>query len=99
LTSRTDQPLQWPEDYDFASTRAINSRSAAVASKNVSDELEETEDEKKVPDTSASSVINEAPVDPELDPVALDKAFKFAARASVVLVRAFSTSPHCCAVN
>jgi hypothetical protein len=34
-----------------------------------------------------SSVINEVPVDPELDPVALDKAFKFAARASVVLVR------------
>jgi hypothetical protein len=37
---------------------------------------------------SVSSVQNEAQIDPELEPVALDKAFKFAARASIVLVRA-----------
>jgi len=77
--------LIWPEEYDFASTRAINTHRTPIASEKVSDELEETEDEKKVPGASVSSVINEVPVDPELDPVALNKAFKFAARASVVL--------------
>lgn len=76
--------LIWPDDYDFASTRAINGRSAAISS-NVNDELEESEDEKKVPDVTVSSVSNEAQIDPELDPVGLNKAFKFAARASIVL--------------
>ncbi|OAX41821.1 urea transporter [Rhizopogon vinicolor AM-OR11-026] len=81
----TAASLIWPEEYDFTSTRAINNHSVAVASNKVSDEPEETEDEKKVPETSVSSVVNEAPFDNELDPVALEKAFKFAARASVVL--------------
>ncbi|OJA15055.1 hypothetical protein AZE42_05848 [Rhizopogon vesiculosus] len=81
----TAASLIWPEEYDFTSTRAINNNSVAVASNKVGGEPEETEDEKKVPETSVSSVVNEAPFDNELDPVALDKAFKFAARASVVL--------------
>lgn len=79
--------LKWPDDYDFASTRAINGHSAAI-SRNVNDDLEESEDEKKVPDVTVSSVSNEAQIDPELDPVGLNKAFKFAARASIILVRA-----------
>lgn len=37
---------------------------------------------------SALSATNETQIDPELDPVGLNKAFKFAARASIVLVRA-----------
>ncbi|KAG0696876.1 urea transporter [Suillus ampliporus] len=77
--------VTWPEDYDFVSTRAINNRSAAVASNRANDESEEAEDEKKVADISVSSVTNEALVDSELDPVGLNKAFKFAARASIVL--------------
>ncbi|KAG1876103.1 urea transporter [Suillus tomentosus] len=76
--------LIWPDDYDFASTRAINGRSAAI-SRDANDELEESEDEKKFPDVTVSSVSNEAQIDPELDPVGLNKAFKFAARASIVL--------------
>jgi hypothetical protein len=89
--------LQWPDDYDFASTRAINCR-AAVTGGNANEEVEEPEDEKKVPDVSVSSVQNEAQIDPELEPVALDKAFKFAARASIVLVRA-SISPRNCSAT
>jgi SSS family transporter len=81
----TTASLIWPDDYDFALTRAINSRGAAVASRNIKDELEEPEYEKKVPDASVVSVTNEAQIDPELDPVSLNKAFKFAARASIVL--------------
>lgn len=81
----TTASLIWPDDYDFALTRAINSRGAAVASGNIKDELEEPEYEKKVPDASVVSVTNEAQIDPELDPVSLNKAFKFAARASIVL--------------
>lgn len=46
---------------------------------------------------SVSSVQNEAQIDPELEPVALDKAFKFAARASIVLVRA--SSPRRCSAT
>lgn len=46
---------------------------------------------------SVSSVQNEAQIDPELEPVALDKAFKFAARASIVLVRA--SSPRKCSAT
>jgi SSS family transporter len=81
----TTASLIWPDDYDFALTRAINSRGAAVASRNIKDELEEPEYEKKVPDASVVSVTNEAQIDPELEPVSLNKAFKFAARASIVL--------------
>lgn len=86
--------LKWPDDYDFASTRAINGHSAAI-SRNVNDDLEESEDEKKVPDVTVSSVSNEAQIDPELDPVGLNKAFKFAARASIVLVRALMLPCNC----
>ncbi|KAG2082869.1 urea transporter [Suillus discolor] len=81
----TTASLIWPDDYDFASARAINNRGTAVASRNVNDELEEPEVEKKGLDVSASSATNEAQIDPELDPVGLNKAFKFAARASIVL--------------
>ncbi|KAG1863478.1 urea transporter [Suillus tomentosus] len=81
----TTTSLIWPDDYDFASARAINNRGAAVASRNVDDELEEPEVEKKGLDVSALSATNETQIDPELDPVGLNKAFKFAARASIVL--------------
>ncbi|KAG1895432.1 urea transporter [Suillus fuscotomentosus] len=77
----TTTSLIWPDDYDFASARAINNRGAAVASRNIDDELEEPEVEKKGLDMSALSATNET----ELDPVGLNKAFKFAARASIVL--------------
>ncbi|KAG1842873.1 urea transporter [Suillus subalutaceus] len=70
----TAASLIWPDDYDFTLTRAINNRGAA-----------EPEYEKKVQDVSVLSVTNEAQIDPELDPVSLNKAFKFAARASIVL--------------
>lgn len=42
---------------------------------------------------------NEVQIDPELDPVSLDKAFKFAARASVVLVRASKLPCNCSATE
>ncbi|KAG1863483.1 hypothetical protein C8R48DRAFT_634842 [Suillus tomentosus] len=81
----TTTSLIWPDDYDFASARAINNHGAAVASRNVDDELEEPEVEKKGLDVSALTATNETQIDHELDPVGLNQAFKFAARASIVL--------------
>lgn len=76
--------VKWPEDYDFADTRAINSR---VHPHNEAKGITEVNvpymDEKKAQeDSSASSLVN----DSDLDPVGLNKAFKFAAWSSVALV-------------
>ncbi|KIM71275.1 hypothetical protein PILCRDRAFT_830451 [Piloderma croceum F 1598] len=78
--------LIWPDDYDFVSTRAINTPAAHSISGKGSDPQTERDSEKK---GSASpyvqSINEETPEDNDLDPVGLEKAFKFAARSSVVL--------------
>ncbi|KAG6332114.1 hypothetical protein ID866_6974 [Astraeus odoratus] len=80
--------LIWPEDYDFASTRAINSPEAPTNHKKPAEVVEEYIDEKK--DSSASSVENDAvKLEKELDPVGLNKAFRFAAWSSIVLTLIF----------
>lgn len=82
--------VQWPEDYDFAGTRAINSSaSPAHHSEPVICRPQEFQDDKaKGTGTSTSSIIVEvAKVEAENERVALMKAFKFAAWSSIVLVR------------
>jgi len=72
----------WPDNYDFASTRAINTTAGHAAS-----EKAKTEDygEKKEPSSAYVQSINEEESENDLDPVALGRAYKFAARSSVVL--------------
>ncbi|KAI6000812.1 urea transporter [Pisolithus albus] len=80
--------LIWPEDYDFAATRAINLPASHRKTPAVDDG--EVYVEKKAPDPSISSVLNEGPkLDNELDPAGLNKAFKFAAWSSVALTLIF----------
>jgi SSS family transporter len=75
-----------PDNYDFASTRAIN----APGSHSIKEKVHTTDelDEKKgTASPYTQSVNEEIPTDNDndLDPVALQKAFKFAANASLVL--------------
>ncbi|KAI9441380.1 urea transporter [Lactarius indigo] len=85
--------LIWPENFDFEKTRALN-----VAPGTSTHTKEDTFGEEKVGEkisekgqefTETRSVSDEeGPVitpDPDLDPVALDKAFRFAAWSSLLL--------------
>ncbi|KAK7062641.1 hypothetical protein VNI00_000129 [Paramarasmius palmivorus] len=73
----------WPDNYDFESTRAMNRPEPAVR------ELQfDSDDEKKAKDTPSVSETSPDPED-ELDPVALNKAFRFAAYCSVGLLLVF----------
>ncbi|KAI0260739.1 urea transporter [Gloeopeniophorella convolvens] len=84
--------LVWPEDFDFESTRALNVASRATHTKGTpyEDESNEKISEKKRDSTEVHSMADEEePVirpDPDLDPVALRKAFRFAAWSSVILL-------------
>ncbi|KAI0281759.1 urea transporter [Russula aff. rugulosa BPL654] len=86
--------LIWPEDFDFESTRVLNIEAAApvaVTSGVESDDekTSEKEQEKGHVSTEAHEAVDyESPIitlDPDLDPVSLDKAFRFAAWSSVAL--------------
>ncbi|KAJ3487957.1 hypothetical protein NLI96_g3182 [Meripilus lineatus] len=83
--------VTWPDDFDFDITRAINApKTASVASEKAEDakvqDSPNLDNEKKNPsvedEVSVASVTSEQN---ELDPVALKKAFRFAAWSSVVL--------------
>lgn len=80
--------FQWPENYDFESTRAIN-KPAADNTPTKGEEKEVVEERPSVEKEKTPSVADSfdaAEIDDELDPVALDKAFRFAAWSSLVLV-------------
>jgi len=84
--------LIWPEDYDFESSRALNIKAAAQVTSGVeSDDEKASEKEQEKGHVSAGThevVDYGSPIitiDPDLDPVSLDKAFRFAAWSSVVL--------------
>jgi len=79
----TVSSLVWPDDYDFVSTRAINTSAAPSAVEK--DKAEEYVEKKDTASPYAQSVNEESSVEDDLDPVALQAAFKFAARSSVVL--------------
>ncbi|KAF8122965.1 urea transporter [Boletus edulis] len=76
--------LIWPDNYDFAETRAINSPSA----KTVHDG-EDAGTEKNDAQVSIKSVSEETELDNELDPVSLEKAFRFAVWSSVIMTLVF----------
>lgn len=77
---------QWPEDFDFDITRAIN----APATHHGRDSTDGDDDEKKSKDAIEAAEVENDESDNELDPVGLQKAFRFAAWSSVVLVGPFS---------
>lgn len=77
--------LIWPDNYDFAGTRAINTPQARIAAEAVEEEDDEKKDE-KMHSVPYATEVSSMEVDPDLDPVVLNKAFVFAARASIVLV-------------
>ncbi|KAH9050243.1 urea transporter [Lactarius hengduanensis] len=69
--------LIWPENFDFDKTRVLNEK----VGENISEKGQELTETRSVSD-------EEGPVitpDPDLDPVALDKAFRFAAWSSLFL--------------
>jgi len=79
--------LIWPEDFDFESTRALNVRvNVNVSGPYGDDRMDEKGSEKERGSAEMHSV-NEGGIvpDPDLDPVALDTAFRFAAWSSVAL--------------
>jgi SSS family transporter len=76
-----------PDNYDFASTRAINSPSERAMHEKINRETSGDDIEKKEPSSAYIQSVNDvASEDNELDPVALGKAFKFAAYSSVALL-------------
>jgi len=85
--------LIWPEDFDFESTRMLNVRAAAPKeTSGVEPDDEKTfekEPEKEHVSTEAHEAVDyESPIittDPDLDPVSLDEAFRFAAWSSAAL--------------
>lgn len=78
--------IQRPDNYDFASTRAINAPSSP--SSETGSHHKGDYDEKKEPSSPYVQSVNEQipEEDDELNPVVLEKAFKFAARSSIILV-------------
>ena len=79
---------QWPEDFDFEITRAINAPTVHRAQ--ARDSTEEDVDEKKNKEVVEVAELENDESDKELDPVGLQKAFRFAAWSSVALVSPIS---------
>jgi len=81
----------WPEDYDFETTRKINRSAAHLqphAPKIQDLDYDRKEKEDPVTHTHTVSEVHEDKVheDDDLDPVGLNKAFRFAAWSSVALL-------------
>ena len=81
---------QWPEDFNFDVTRAINAPTARHIHRQ--DSTEGDDDEKKSKDPIDAAEVENDDTDNELDPVGLQKAFRFAAWSSVALVSPFPIS-------
>jgi urea-proton symporter len=79
--------LQWPDDFDWEATRAINK--PAPKSEKTNEKLDSDSDKKHAEvNEKEASVEGDSydVIDDDLDPVALNKAFKFAATCSLTLV-------------
>ncbi|KAF7377971.1 Urea transporter [Mycena sanguinolenta] len=81
----TASSYMWPEDYDFETTRAINKPTPIEEIQNV-DERPSMEKKEKEKTPSVADSFDAAEVEDELDPVALGKAFRFAAWSSLGLL-------------
>ncbi|KAI0746714.1 urea transporter [Daedaleopsis nitida] len=82
--------LIWPDNFDFESTRALNKpvHEKAVSQSAPSIDEQETEKKREFTDVSLEPVSADAAAteeERELDPVALNKSFRIAAWASVLL--------------
>jgi hypothetical protein len=81
---------QWPEDFDFASTRVLNVKApvSTVTGPYNDENTDEKESEKEPGFADIHSAVGDDGVepDPDLDPASLNKAFRFAAWSSVALV-------------
>ncbi|KAJ7621021.1 urea transporter [Roridomyces roridus] len=75
----------WPENYDFESTRQINKPVVLEVSDEKVERSSVEKKEKEASVTVASSGVD-AGIEDELDPVALNKAFRFAAWSSLGLL-------------
>ncbi|KAF7973621.1 hypothetical protein HWV62_14802 [Athelia sp. TMB] len=73
-----------PDNYDFASTRAINAPVTHLTHEN-KPIAEDLDDKKQSASPYTQSISEEPAEENDLDPVSLGKAFKFAARSSVAL--------------
>lgn len=95
----------WPEDFDFDITRAINAPQISSVDEKpapLPQNTPEMDDEKKRDSVSAevNSISSAQPSeDNELDPAMLNKAFRFAAWSSVILVRHRVVSDVCAALT
>ena len=89
---------QWPEDFNFDITRAINAPATRRAHGQDST-AEGDEDEKKSGEAIGPPRVENDDSDNDLDPVGLQKAFRFAAWSSVVLVGPFSQPGVFCPMN
>ena len=81
--------VQWPANFDWESTRAINTPLSTVDSEKTHDEKVDHKKQAEVTVTGGSeSVAGDSyhTGEDELDHAALHKAFKFAATSSVALV-------------
>lgn len=82
--------MQWPANFDWESTRAINRPVLTVEKTHEPEEKFDPDSDKKQTDFSVTggSVAGDSyhTSEDELDHVALHKAFKFAATSSVALV-------------
>jgi len=80
--------LVWPEDFDFKSTRALNVRGLSTTKGGGYDDEKTDEKESEKEGGFAETHLaedDEGTQDPDLDPVSLNKAFRFAAWSSVAL--------------
>ncbi|KAK1230957.1 hypothetical protein PQX77_005931 [Marasmius sp. AFHP31] len=79
--------LIWPDDFDFEATRAMNRpKKTAGFSRDSKSEYDDEKKEAKTPSISPVASVDE---DDDLDPVALKKAFNFAAYSSLSLLLIF----------
>jgi hypothetical protein len=88
---------QWPDNYNWESTRAINTpaprKDVKDASKASNEDLSSKEKEIELEAKDASSSDDSSDTtDDGLDPVALKKAFRFASISSIALVSNFTQS-------
>ena len=80
--------MQWPANFDWEATRAIN-RPVSTVEKTREEKVEPDSDNKQADvSVTGGSIAGDSyhTGDDELDHVALHKAFKFAATSSVALV-------------
>ena len=75
--------VQWPDNFDWETTRSINKPEPYSTSEKTNQEKSDSDSDNKRVDPSGDSYDS---TEDELDRVALDKAFKFAATSSLALV-------------